>query len=358
MRSLFQKPWAGNLLAVLAGFLMAALLVGAAEGALRLKVRLSTPDQVGVTFRGGLRRDGALGMKAVPGGAIRCGVTRGGRVLYDAVCTADDAGRRRTPCAAAGPDARAALFFGCSFTHGYGVADEETLAARYCAHAGNVEAFNYGFTAYGPQQTWLQICRLGALEAFRGREGVVVYTFIDDHVPRLIGTREVVSDWPFTLPWLELEGEQVVHRGFFSDRNPLLYFHLRYVRALHLCRFVENRVPRRPAPTPPREQALDLTVRVLVECAEKTAETSPGLSFCVLLYPECAPVWGTELAERLKGTPIRVLDYRTLFAAHAGGAESLFFEDNPVYRLGHPTAEAYDLVARQLARDTAAEAAP
>jgi len=29
-----------------------------------------------------------------------------------------------------------------------------------------------------------------------------------------------------------------------------------------------------------------------------------------------------------------------------------------VYRLGHPTAEAYDLVARQLALDTAVKAAP
>ena len=358
MRFVSQKPWVGNLLAVLAGLLMAALLVGAAEGALRLKVFLSTPDRIGGTFHGGLRYGGVLGLEATPGTSLHCGVTRGGRVLYDAVCTADDAGRRWTPCAPIGPDARAALFFGCSFTHGVGVADEETLPARYCVHAGNVEALNYGFSAYGPQQTWLQICKLNALEPFRGRGGIVVYTFIDDHIPRLIGTPEVVSSWPFTLPWLELEDGHVVHRGFFSDRNPLQYYYLRYVRALHLCRFVENHVPRRPAPPPSREKAVDFLSRLLLECAEKTAETSPELTFCVLIFPESAGAWGADLAERLKKSPIRVLDYQTLFSAREGGVESLFFEDNPVYRLGHPTAEAYDLVARQLALDTAVKAAP
>ena len=51
-------------------------------------------------------------------------------------------------------------------TFGQGVADEETIPSRFCAHKPGWTSHNYRVYAYGPQQMWLQICRQEVLREF------------------------------------------------------------------------------------------------------------------------------------------------------------------------------------------------
>ncbi len=355
------RRWAGNALAVFLGFLAIAILFSSAEGVLRLKSWLTTaPGQGPVVGRltGAIRHKGILGAEAQPNGVIRCRAARGDRVLYDVSCKTDAAGRRLTPCDCRSEEANLALFFGCSMTFGLGVEDGETLPARYCAHTPGSVSLNYGLAGYGSQQMWLQICRQGVLKEFGPRKGIIVYTFIDDHVNRLAGTPGIVSEWPFPLPWLELRDGRVEYRGTFFDRAPLQYLFLHYVDRTHLARFVENRLPRHPSSAPPSDMAVDMLAAMVRECADTAREQAPGFAFLCLIFPKFASSqWGPPLAVRLGAANVRVLDYSGLFENTQHSMDDLFFDDNSVCRWGHPKALGLDLLARQLSRDTGASAA-
>ncbi len=355
------RRWAGNMLAVCLGLLAVVVLIVSAELVLRLKSRLQTPpDKVPVVGRltGAIGHAGILGVEGEPNGVIQCFAARGDRNLYDVACKTDAAGRRLTPCDCRDESARLALFFGCSMTFGLGVQDGETLPARYCAHTPGCVSLNYGLAGYGPQQMWLQICRQGVLKQFRARRGIIVYTFIDDHVNRLIGTPSIVSEWPYPLPWLGLQDGRVEHHGTFFDRAPLQYLFLHYVDRTHLARFIENRMPRRQAPPQPSDKAVDLLAKIVLECVDTAKTQCPALEFHCLVFPKFASSqWGKPLTDRLRSANVRVLDYSELFENTQRTMDELFFDDNSVCRWGHPRAIGYDLLAQQLSRDTGAQAA-
>ncbi len=352
------RGWAANTAAVLLGFLIVAIALAAAEGALRLKVRLS-PD----SRRPHLVQDGegmvvgesALSWELPQNGTVRCTAKWGEQLIYDVRGRTDAAGRRLTPCAAGtGDETPVAAFFGCSMTFGQGVEDDGTLPARFCARVPDWQAFNYGVGGYGPQQMWLQICKNGALREFSGRRGVVVYSFIGHHLERLVGTPSVLSSWTYPLPWLEENNGRIVHRGTFRDRSLAQDFYFRYVRRAHLTRFIENRLP---SPKPAQEQqdaALDFLVRLILECKQAAKEQAPGFTFCCLVLPTCGGTARGRLLQRLEGIGVRTLDYEHLFEEAGIPDSELFFNDSPLGTKGHFKPQGYDLVAQRLSRDISA----
>ena len=54
---------------------------------------------------------------------------------------------------------------------------------------------------------------------------------------------------------------------------------------------------------------------------------------------------------------MRVLDYSELFEKTGRTMDELFFDDNSVFRWGHPRAVGYEVLARQLSRDMSVSAA-
>ena len=82
---------------------------------------------------------------------------RYGKVLYDVVYTTDHFGLRVAPhdlrSARVDPNARRALFFGCSFTFGVGVNDNETIPFIFEKNShGKYLAYNFGIPGGGPHQ--------------------------------------------------------------------------------------------------------------------------------------------------------------------------------------------------------------
>ena len=81
-----------------------------------------------------------------PAATIRGVRARDGRVIYDATYTLDAVGRRITPGGDGPGDT--ILFLGDSFTFGDGVADADTLPARFAAAtAGAFQVVNLGVSA-------------------------------------------------------------------------------------------------------------------------------------------------------------------------------------------------------------------
>lgn len=352
------RGWAANAAAVLLGFLIVAAALAAAEAALRLKACLSSdsrPPALVQEWEGGtVPFSGPPGWALKPDSTVRCRTTLGDQVIYDMSCRTDEAGRRVTPCASSGGGAfSVAAFFGCSMTFGQGVRDEETLPARFCAHAPGWQAFNYGVSGYGPQHMWLQICKNEALREFSERSGVVVYSFIDHHLERLLGTPSVLSAWVHPMPWLETEDGRIVCRGTFRDRSPFLSFYCRHVQHTHLARFIERRLPPRKPAKEQQDAALNLLVRLLVECDQAVKEQAPGLTFCCVVLPTCGGTVREGLRRKLETAGVPVFDYEHLFEEAGLSEEELFFHDSPSGERGHFKATGYDLVARRLIRDIA-----
>jgi len=347
------RVWIGNALAVLIGLVVSGLVFAGAEAALYFREKLFSPPELVFSGRGTVKGASVLGWELERNGTVWNRADRGGRTIYDVLAKTDGAGRRQTPCAPRGEDARIAAFFGCSMTFGQGVADEETIPSRFCAHKPGWTSHNYGVYAYGPQQMWLQICRQEVLREFSERKGVVIYSFIQNHLQRLVGASSVHSEWIESLPWLEVNDGRIVHRGFFSDRPHFQSLIVRSLARTRLAGLMAGRLPGLPGLESRQKSGLDLLVTLVAECVKSAREQAPGLEFCCVLLPECSEPWREVLSRRLSEAGVRVLDYETLFAGLGEPMEEVFFDDTRRKNWGHFKARGCDLIARQLARDIA-----
>ncbi len=85
----------------------------------------------------------------------------------------------------------ALLLFGCSYTFGHGLADEQTIAAQIQKARPQWRVFNFGALAYGTAQSWLAMRRCAEPAA-----NEVAYVFIDDHLRRDSADRGWLRQFP------------------------------------------------------------------------------------------------------------------------------------------------------------------
>src|SRR5437879_10062020 len=80
------------------------------------------------------------------------------------------------------------LFFGCSMTFGLGVNDNETMPFYMAQYASHYRPYNYGVSGYGPHYMLAQLQRGDLTKDIHETHGIALYTFIDHHIDRPIGT--------------------------------------------------------------------------------------------------------------------------------------------------------------------------
>lgn len=244
-----------------------------------------------------------------------------------------------------------AVFLGCSITFGVGVEDNETIPSQFAKYAPDYFPVNAGFSGYGLQHIWLQLTEEAFLNKLPHKNGIVVYTFIDDHINRLKGTPAVLTGWNYPLPWLESDDGSIQHRGTFADRDRLRYYIYRYLGRMHLYRFLASRFGHQPITESDDTDSLDLAADIIRDAARRLAELRPEMHLYVVLFP--GSVLGKQISARLKNTPVTIINYTSLLDDTGVEKERLFFADSPVCEWGHPKALSYDFVAKQLAQDVA-----
>ncbi len=204
-----------------------------------------------------------------------------GRTLYRATYHTDACSRRITPRLATQPAEAFALFFGCSMTFGEGLQDDETLPARFADLRPRYRSYNYAFSGYGPQQM-LEHLKNPELPAQIGEgNGILVYPFIDDHVPRAIGSMVVVENWGRTFPCYALDASGNLRReGTFWSARPV-------VSRLYQMLFLSETVRFFDLSFPPRLTAghLRLTSAIIAESYRQFKARFPAGRFVLLLYP-------------------------------------------------------------------------
>lgn len=106
-------------------------------------------------------------------------------VAYKDVAYSIDEKSRRVTVGVADTADQHALFLGCSFTFGTGVQQEETLPSRFQGIVGDrFKVYNYGEGGYGPSQTLLLLQRDELFSDVYPKNGIAIYSFIEDHLNR------------------------------------------------------------------------------------------------------------------------------------------------------------------------------
>ncbi len=334
---------------------MLLVLLGAVEAALRVREGYRevtpAPQPVKDHFHRIVVPDAQLRYAGLPNADFTDEIVDGGVVVQETRYRLGDDGFRITPMHADPLGDCDVYFFGCSFTFGFGVQDDETLPAQFGASQPRFRVKNYAFPGYGPQQFWLLMQRPSVVGPLSGRRGVVLYVHIDHHLNRLIGTPDL-KDWYATMPWLYLQDGKVVSGGDFDDRDRFIKTLDRELSGLALYRLAASRV-RRILPsieaqcTSPSNRAL--YVAVIRDAREKLRAISPDLEFCFVVYP------GAEQAEpicaALESAGIRTLDYSHLFDGHYASAVPLWIPESMGTVGGHPVAAGHAIVVEQLVQD-------
>jgi hypothetical protein len=140
-------------------------------------------------------------------------------LLYDVTYTIDSDGLRVAPPWRKDGLAGTVLFFGCSYTFGYGLNDNETLPYQVGVQSGGrYRIYNFAFNGYSPAQMLAQIEDLMVSRVIVSTPRYAFYIAIPDHVGRVAGRKA----WIKHQPRYALDAAETVHRaGFFDDPAPL-----------------------------------------------------------------------------------------------------------------------------------------
>jgi len=196
------------------------------------------------------------------------------KTVFDVRYTMDKDGLRITPEANASPEATL-LCFGCSFTFGYGVEDNEAWPYRVgTLSKERVKAYNFAFHAWGPHQM-LAMLESGRVARSVDPKGKVVGVFlvISRHVARAAG----LAPFATTGPRYVLDGDGVRRDGMLVDRFRML----RWFPTIRKSE-IYKRTVLSGSPGPEDEE---LFAKIVQAAKDRFETTYPGGRFHVLLWP-------------------------------------------------------------------------
>lgn len=262
-----------------------------------------------------------------------------GEVIYNVNYRIDAFSRRITPQPSVKAD-KFLMYFGGSFVFGEGVEQDETIPAHVATLRPSARAYNYGFSGYGTQQMLAILESQDFENQITEPSGTLVYTFIDGHVRRAIGSFRMWITWGQHYPYYRMDGNSsVVRDGTFSTGRPWSSRFYDVLKREQILRYFNVDLPIQV-----RHKDIDLTVAIIARAREIFLERYPDGRFVTMLYPRAEPfqVDLDYLRSALKTADIEVLDLTRL----------LDLKD-PAYFIrgdGHPNANAHAKVAAELSR--------
>ncbi len=240
-----------------------------------------------------------LGYAPTPGARQHAHLEFEGETIFDVDYTIGEDGLRIAPPVEKPPTDGSILFFGCSYTFGEGVEDDEALPYRTGVLLdGRYRPYNFAFGGYGPHHMLASIEHGRVETRVKEPPRFAVYWAISSHVGRAAGPKP----WDPRGPRYVLQQDGSVRfDGQYDDPRPEkpLSFAERCDRSLrrglrksHLLRTVVDRRV---------ETAEDyaLWVGIVAESQRRLQERYPGLEFHVILW-DCRHVDWEPMLEALE----------------------------------------------------------
>lgn len=141
-----------------------------------------------------------------------------GRLLYDVTYSVHANGLRVSAPTTEARPIGSILFFGCSFTYGEGLEDDETLPYQVGVQSKEMyKTFNFGFHGYGPHQMLAAIQHGVVRRVVDCQPRYAIYQAIQDHALRVAGKVPFGRHGPRYV--LDDDGS-VQQQGHFDDQRP------------------------------------------------------------------------------------------------------------------------------------------
>ncbi|MDC0303728.1 hypothetical protein OAL15_01825 [Flavobacteriales bacterium] len=272
-------------------------------------------------------RDSILGSSLAKDTIISHAYLVNDSLIYKQEYHIDEFGRRITP--ATKPDSlynHFAIITGCSFAFGYGLNEYETLSYLVDSLMG-FRSYNYGVAGHGTQQTLALLQNRNLTQEISEPNGMLIHLYIDDHIPRLIGSRRLIKLWATNFPYYHLNGEKLQRTGsFWTGRH----FKTRFYRAVSQSAFID--LFDIDLPWYVSNVHLELFAAVLSESKGEFLKQYPKGEFLVVIGPN------SKLAPRV----VSVLEERNIRVLNLSG---LLDKKQDEYKIhwteGHPNKKYY-----------------
>ena len=282
------QRWGINLAAIL-------LVLGGAEALLSPKRpgidTYTSLDSPGLKFAQG---NDLLGSVPRPGSRTRYQLVDHGETLIDTIYTIDQHSLRVDPSTTPPKHAPTVAIFGCSFTFGEGVRDDETLPAQVAQQRPDLQVQNFGFSGYGPHQMLANI-EAGRLEEIcQTPPKVVIYQMIPSHVRRVSGWVRFQKHAPRYI----FQDGGVARAGNLDDSRwlPLLQ------RILWRSRVYNHLLSSLLI----SEHEIQLSVAILKQSRSEVLRRFPDASFHVLLWTPSDTLYSHRVRAALEMTDINL----------------------------------------------------
>lgn len=295
------------------------------------------PQYAGPAYDSSYAFDVYLGRKPIPSHNFKWVKTMNGKPVIDIVMHVDSLSRRVTPVAdnlAAKPD-RYALFFGCSFTYGDAVHDNETIPYYFQKNNPGFQAYNYGFFGYSPRHMLARLQHQEVAKQVIQKQGIGIYTYIEDHVNRAIPSAGWIGMYDGYFPNVDESSMQT--DGVYRFVHPLKY---RFGMMVYGSKVRQHFAMDFPFVYRPKDY--ELTANLIKKSQEEYKKQFNNDRFYVVMYPDALKK-DSPMIGLLKERGINVIDYRNLFPF-----------PSKKYQLqhdGHPNPEAHRLLMEQLTKD-------
>jgi hypothetical protein len=199
--------------------------------------------------------------------------------IYDVDYTIDSNGLRIAPPVNREKHSGCIVFFGCSFTFGEGVHDNETVPYQVGVQSGGqYRTFNFGFHGYGPHQMLAQIEHGIVRRAIDCKPDYAIYQALPDHVERVAGKVSFGDH----APHYQLDADGSVRLvGHFEKHKKLSPLGERIREQLYKSVVYRTLSKRQP---PASEDDVRLTAAVIGRSKHLLEAEYPGIKFHVILW--------------------------------------------------------------------------
>jgi hypothetical protein len=257
-----------------------------------------------------------------------------GQVAYDIEYKIDDFGYRIVPRTTEERASRFALFLGCSFTYGEGLKETETMPYFFSDLDPTYRSYNMAYHGYGPNDLLARARGDTNLQKMIEQpSGVILYTFIDDHVQRALGSSSHFVTTMGNHPYFtENEDGRLTQHKDFDHGEPFFALFSNLLGSSATGNFFHLDFPPRLS-----EKHFRFFAEIVSELREEYSRQFPKSHFYFIFYP------GSHLAGTvipfLEEKKIHYLDYSNL-QFHKYSKLSMQIKD------GHPAVEANRLLSQ------------
>lgn len=328
-----RRKWVQNTAVYVVMTVLTVALLEVVCGWLLRKKMAAAPKIEGPTHS--MQTDPYLGYKPRPDTTLVGLRTKNGVPIYRITFQTDSNHLRVTPNQNPRAD-RYALFFGCSMTFGEGVESNETLPYYFSKTDSSYHAYNLAYSGYGPHQTLSRLQHNSPKRFVKEPTGVAFYTFIPDHVNRVVQTLTNYGYNRGNAPYYYREGDSLRYGGLFRDARQFRNGLYEVMEKSNTLKLFNIGYPFRLS-----DDDYNLTADVLAAAAKEYRRQFGNDRFYVIIYPTTLPM--SDFVKKLKDRGVNVLDYSQLFDPTAKGYS---IPDDE-----HPTPMANRLLIAQLQKD-------